>query len=307
MRAYALHGAFMEMHQIRTFVTVAEQGNFTKAAHLLHVTQPAVSGHLKALEETLNLRLFERTATGVRLTKAGEALLPRARAMLLAATELKNAAKDLQGLLTGKATLGTILDPHVIRLGEFVNALHQRHPSLDLELRQGISPWVMEGVSTGALDAAFFMGDKVHASVKARELVSLPYRVVAPPGWRGKIEHADWPALADLPWVRGLSDSPHLVMVSEMLAQYGLMPRKAVEADQESTIKNLVAAGVGLGLMREDLAHEAQASGEVCVWDGPGLQTRLSFVYLRERESDPVIMTMENVVREIWFKAALSP
>lgn len=296
----------MEMHQIRTFVTVAEQGNLTKAAHLLHVTQPAVSGHLKTLEETLNLRLFERTATGVRLTKAGEALLPRARAMLLAATELKNAAKDLQGLLTGKATLGTILDPHIIRLGEFVNALHQRHPSLDLELRQGISPRVMEGVSTGTLDAAFFMGDKVHASVKARELISLPYRVVAPPGWRGKIEHADWPALADLPWVRGLSDSPHLVMVSEMLAQYGLTPRKAVEADQESTIKNLVAAGVGLGLMREDLAHEAQASGEVCVWDGPGLQTRLSFVYLRERESDPVIMTMESVVREIWFKAALT-
>ncbi len=295
----------MELHQIRTFVTVAEQGNLTKAAHLLHVTQPAVSGHLKALEETLNLRLFERAATGVRLTKAGEALLPRARAMLSAATELKNAARDLQGLLTGKATLGTILDPHVIRLGEFVNTLHQRHPSLDLELRQGISPWVMEGVSSGALDAAFFMGDKVHVAVKAHELASLPYRVVAPPGWRGKIEHADWPALADLPWVRGLSDSPHLVMVSEMLAQYGLTPRKAVEADQESTIKNLVTAGVGLGLMREDLAHEAAAAGEVCVWNGPGLQTRLSFVYLRERESDPVIMTMENVVREIWFKTAL--
>jgi DNA-binding transcriptional LysR family regulator len=294
----------MELHQIRTFVTVAEHGNLTKAAQLLHVTQPAVSGHLKALEETLNLRLFERAATGVRLTRAGELLLPRARAILEAAAGLRGAAKDLQGHLTGKAALGTILDPHVIRLGEFVNLLRQRHPSLDLELRQGISPWVMEGVANGALDAAFFMGDKVHPGVKANELTRLPYRVVAPPAWRARIERADWPELADLPWVRGLSDSPHLAMVTQVLSRYNLAPRKAVEADQESTIKNLVAAGVGLGLMREDLARAAQAAGEVFVWQRARLQTRLSFVYLQSREGDPVIAAMEAVVREAWSSAA---
>jgi len=71
----------MELYLLRTFVTVAEQGHLTKAATLLHVTQPAVSGQVKALEESVGLKLFERSPTGVRLTKAGEALLPKAKAI----------------------------------------------------------------------------------------------------------------------------------------------------------------------------------------------------------------------------------
>jgi len=78
------------------FVVVAEHGNLTKAAHLLHITQPAVSGHLKLLEESLNVRLFERTATGVRLTRAGLALLPKAQAALAGFSEFRNAAKELE-------------------------------------------------------------------------------------------------------------------------------------------------------------------------------------------------------------------
>lgn len=297
----------LELYHLRTFVTVARHRHLTKAAQVLHLTQPAVSGHIKALEERLNLRLFERSASGVALTAAGEALLPRAEAILSAVAALRNAAVELQGHLTGKATVGTILDPHFIRLGEFVNALRQRHPSLDIELRQGISPWVMDGVSEGTLDAAFFMGDKVRPNVRANELARLAYRVVAPPGWKAKIEHAEWPDLADLPWVRGLSNSPHMHMICEALGRYGLTPRKAVEADQESTISRLVATGVGLGLMREDLAFEAQNRGDVYVWSKDRLETRLSFVFLVERAHDPVIAAMDQVLRELWGVAASTP
>ena len=290
----------LELHQLRSFVTVAQHKHLTRAAQILHLTQPAVSGHIKALEEGLNLRLFERSAAGVTLTQAGHTLLPKAEAILAAVSDLRNVARDLQGHLTGKATVGTILDPHFIRLGEFVNALRERFPSLDVELRQGISPWVMDGVSEGVLDAAFFMGDKIYPNVSARRLAKLAYRVVAPPAWKARIEHADWPALADLPWVRGLDNSPHLHMISEVFARHNLKLRKAVEADQESTIKNLIAAGVGLGLMRDDLAYEAQRSGEVYVWEKAELETKLSFVYLREREGDPVIAAMESVLSALW-------
>lgn len=294
----------METNLLRTFVTVAQHKHLTRAAQILHLTQPAVSGHIKALEGLLNLRLFERSSAGVTLTPAGQALLPKAESALHAMSALRNAAKNLQGCLTGKATLGTILDPHFIRLGEFINSLHQKHPSLDIELRQGISPWVMEAVCEGSLDAAFFMGDKVHPAVRADALAEVTYRVVAPPGWRARIEHADWPALAELPWVRGLSNSPHVHMISDVFATYNLVPCKAVEADQESTIEDLIAAGVGLGLMREDLAYEAERRAQVCVWLGARLTTQLSFVYLRERAEDPLIRTIDSVVHEVWRQPA---
>lgn len=291
----------MEIYQIRTFVTVAEHGNLTKAALLLHVTQPAVSGHLKSLEEALNLKLFERSASGVTLTRAGQALLPKAKAILAVAGDFRNLAQSLQGQLAGKARVGTILDPSFIRLGQFMSAVLDRYPWLDLQLQHGISTWALENVSGAALDAAFCMGHITLPHVQAVHLTEMAYRVVAPPAWQVKIEHADWADIAALPWIRAPRMSPHLQMVGEMFAPYKLEPFKVVEADQEQTIRTLITAGVGLGLMREDLAFAAQSAGEVCVWRKARPTTALSFIYLRERASDPVIAAMENVVRRIWL------
>lgn len=294
----------MEIYQIRTFVTVAEHGNLTKAALLLHVTQPAVSGHLKALEETLNLKLFERGATGVKLTKAGQALLPKAQAILAAAGEFRNLARDLQGELTGRARVGTILDPSFIRLGQFMSSVLDLYPWLEIELQHGISTWAIEHVSDGSLDAAFCMGHITVSHVQAVNLTEMAYRVVAPPAWKDKIEHADWPDVLALPWIRPPKKSPHVQMMGEMFARYKVEPLQTVEADQEQTIKTLITAGVGLGLVREDLAFAAQSAGELCVWRKARPTTALSFIYLRERETDPVIMAMQNVVRKIWLEGS---
>ncbi|MEO7727524.1 MAG: LysR family transcriptional regulator, partial [Burkholderiales bacterium] len=256
----------MEIYQIRTFVTVAEHGNLTKAALLLHVTQPAVSGHLKSLEEALSLKLFERSASGVSLTRAGQALLPKAKAILAVAGDFRNLAQELQGQLVGKARVGTILDPSFIRLGQFMSAVLDRYPWLDIQLQHGISTWALENVYNAGLDAAFCMGHVTLPQVQAVQLTEMAYRVVAPPAWRKKIEDAGWADIAALPWIRAPKMSPHLQMVGEMFAPHKLEPFKVVEADQEQTIRTLITAGVGLGLMREDLAFAAQSAGEVCVW-----------------------------------------
>lgn len=292
----------MELYLLRTFVTVAEQGHLTKAATLLHVTQPAVSGQIKALEEQLHLRLFERGPGGVRLTKAGQALLPKAKAAVAAAAEFRNAANRLEGHLTGKARVGTILDPAVIRLGELIGALLARHPWLDVELHHGISPWAMEQVSSGALDAAFFMGSGFHSNVRDVTLAELGYCVVGPAAWAGKVKDADWDLIAALPWVRPPRDSPHQRMQESLFTPRRLHPATVVAADQESSISTLVKAGVGLGLMREDLARAAEAAGEVCIWQRAAATTQLSFVYARGREDDPVIAALLEAVGEVWAK-----
>lgn len=292
----------MELYLLRTFVTVAEQGHLTRAATLLHVTQPAVSGQIKALEEQLHLRLFERGPGGMRLTKAGQALLPKAKAAVVAAAEFRNAANQLEGHLTGKARVGTILDPAVIRLGDLMSALLARHPWLDVELHHGISTWAMEQVSNGALDAAFFMGSGFHSNVREVPLAELGYCVVAPAAWGERVKETDLDAIAALPWVRPPRDSPHQRMQEGLFAPRRLNPATVVAADQESSISTLVKAGVGLGLMREDLARAAEAAGEVCVWQRAVATTQLSFVHARGREDDPVIAALLEAVGEVWAK-----
>lgn len=290
----------MELYLLRTFVTVAEQGHLTRAATLLHVTQPAVSGQIKTLEEQLHLRLFERGPAGVRLTKAGQALLPKAKAAVAAAAEFRNAANQLEGHLTGKARVGTILDPGIIRLGGLLSSLLAHHPWLDVELQHGISTWAMEHVSNGALDAAFFMGSGFHSNVRDVLLTELAYRVVAPAAWAERVKHADWEAMAALPWIRPPRDSPHQRMQERLFEPRRLNPATVVAADQESSISTLVKAGVGLGLMREDLARAAEAAGELCVWERTAATTQLSFVYARGREDDAVIAALLASIAEVW-------
>jgi DNA-binding transcriptional LysR family regulator len=291
----------MELYLLRTFVTGAEQGHLTKAAALLHLGQPAVSGQIKALEDQLELKLFERGPGGVRLTKAGEALLPHAKAVVGQAAEFRKAAKQLEGHLTGKARVGTILDPHIIRLGPLVGALLERHPWLDLALSHGISTWVAEQVSNGALDAGFSIGGGFHhGNLRVLPLAEIPYRVVGPAAWAARIDGADLHRIAALPWVRPPRHSPHQQMQESLFEPARLNPATVVEADQESTISTLVKAGIGLGLMREDLARAAAEAGEVRIWEGAKPTTQLSFLYARGRDSDAVIAALLEAVQQAW-------
>ncbi len=294
----------MELYLLRTFVIVAEQGHLTKAAALLHVSQPAVSGQIKALEEQLELKLFERGPGGVRLTKAGEALLPHAQAVVRQAADFRKAAKALEGHLTGKARVGTILDPAGIRLGPLVSALFERHPWLDLALQHGISTWVTEGVSNGSLDAGFSLGAGFHANVRVVALAELPYKVIAPSAWKERLEGADLAGIAALPWVRPPRHSPHQQMLDSLFEPLRLHLATVVEADQESSISTLVKAGIGLGLMREDLARAAAQAGEVQIWEGATPVTPLSFLYARGRDNDPVISALRDAVEQVWRPSA---
>ncbi|MEX2151625.1 MAG: LysR family transcriptional regulator [Steroidobacteraceae bacterium] len=290
----------MELYLLRTFVIVAEQGHLTKAAAQLHVSQPAVSGQIKALEEQLGLKLFERGPGGVRLTKAGEAMLPHAKAVVRQAADFRKAATALEGHLTGKARVGTILDPAGIRLGPLVCALFERHPWLDLNLQHGISTWVTECVSNGTLDAGFSLGGAFHANVRVVPLAELPYAVVAPAAWAMRIAGADLHAIAALPWVRPPPHSPHQQMLDRLFEPHRLHVATVVEADQEASISTLVKAGIGLGLMRHDLARTAAQAGEVVIWDGATPVTPLSFLYARGRDNDAVISALLDAVEVVW-------
>jgi DNA-binding transcriptional LysR family regulator len=293
----------VELYLLRTFVIVAEQGHLTKAAALLHVSQPAVSGQIKALEEQLELKLFERGPGGVRLTKAGEALLPHAKAVVAQVADFRKAAKELEGHLTGKARVGTILDPVGIRLGPLVSALFEGHPWLDLTLQHGISTWVNECVSNGSLDAGFSLGGAFHSNVRVVPLAEMPYCIVAPAAWKERVEGLDLRGLAALPWVRPPRHSPHQQMLDALFEPLRLHPATVVEADQESTISTLVKAGIGLGLMRDDLARAAAAADEVRIWEGARPGTQLSFLYARGRDADPVIAALLAAVHEVWVRS----
>ena len=223
----------MEIYQLRTFLTVARLAHLTRAAERLNLTQPAVSKQIKALENELGVQLFERTSSGMSLTKSGQLLLPQAEKTLIDALELLNTAKKMRGEIAGTMRLGTIIDPEFLRLGSILGQLLQFYPMVDVKLTHGISGWVLEQVKSGAVDAGFYLGAQTEPGIDSIELCTLTYLVVAPPAWADAVRKADWRAIACLPWIGTPPHSSQHRLVNEMFREQGFELSTVVEADQE--------------------------------------------------------------------------
>ena len=290
----------MELYQLHSFVAVAEFGHLTRAADRLHISQPAVSAHIKALEEELALDLFERRSNGMQLTAAGRHLLTNAQEVLASTQSLVNEARGLRGGVSGIASVGTLSDPAFIRVGELMNAAILRYPAVEIELHQEVTGEAFEKVRDGALDASFYYGGLTHPKVAALSLRGVVYRIVAPAAWSKRIAGADWTDIAAEPWVMTPPISTHHQLASGLFQKHVISPTKVVEADNEFVVGSLVVAGLGMGLMREDLAQAHMRAGEVCLWRDVRLTTSLQFLYLAERAGDPVIHALLDVLREVW-------
>ena len=178
----------MELYQLRTFAAVAEFGHVTRAAEKVHVSQPAVSAQIKALEEELGVPLFDRTPTGMVLTAPGKRLLALAERVLAAAQEFMGEARSLAGTVAGRLRLGTVADPESIRLGEFLSRAVDLHPLLELDVHHQVSGAAFESVRSGELDASFYFGSLTHPAVASLALHEVAYRVAAPAAWRDKVD-----------------------------------------------------------------------------------------------------------------------
>lgn len=291
----------MELYQIRAFVAVAELGHLTRAAERLHVSQPALSGQIKALESRLDLKLFERAPGGMVLTPAGKQLLPRAIGALSAAEEFRHAAARLSGQVAGTLRVGTVSDPESVRLGRVLAAAMRVHPRLELVVSHQVSGEALEGVREGRLDASYYFGDRPAEDLTALELRKIVYRIAVPAAWSHHVTGGEWSTIASVPWVLTPQISTYHMLVTDLFAQHGLpLPSRFVEADDEGVIINLVASGVGASLLREEAAIELERAGSGKIWGATRVISTLWFVALASRRDDPLIKATFDLVRESW-------
>jgi DNA-binding transcriptional LysR family regulator len=290
----------MELNRLRSFAAVADAGHLTRAAEKLHLSQPALSAQIKALEDELDLSLFERTSAGMTLTAAGKRILAQAEKVLAATQVLQAEARSLKGAVGGRAKLGTLSDPEFIRLGEFMGAAIERHPLLEIEFQHEITGVALEHVREGTLDASFYYGDIASAQIAGVALREIGYVVAAPVEWRARIEHAGWTEIAAEPWIIPPAISTHYQLAQALFRAHGVEPAKLVGADHERVVSSLVASGLGLALIREESAARMVGAGEICLWRDARISTTLWFIYLHSREHDPVIGALLDVLKAVW-------
>ena len=288
----------MDLTQLKSFVTVAKLGHLTRAAEAVHLSQPAISGQIKALERDFGVELFERTPQGMVLTPAGKRLIAYAETVIGDVQTLRAAARELSTQLTGRLRLGTVLDPAFLKVGELIARMFERHPAVELDLRHVVSHEALQCVRTGELDASFYFG-VLPQDLAGVALRTMTYRVLAPRVLAEGIGAQDWPRIATLPWIVTPERSSHRQLVEQLFAERGSELAPAVEADNESVITNLIDSGVGVSLVREEIA-QGPHDGDVIVWPGATLQTELWLVHAPDRRFDPLVVAILDVLQLIW-------
>ena len=291
----------MELYQLKTFVAVAEEGNLTKAAERIYASQPAVSGHIKALEEELGLPLFVRTPRGMQLTEAGKGLRLKADTILLAADDMLNQAKSYQKELTGTLCIALNTDPEFLRVAEFTDAFAQTHPKVRLRFLQGSSAIILKDVRDRKIDGGFSFYENRYAEVTGMALEETLFHVVAPVGWAARVKGKSLDELVDMPWIKPDTECPVMKIVEDIFRDSGIMLNEYIEADTEEVIRRLVAAGKGLSLLKQGDAQALVDAGTGIICEaGPKLSLATNFVYPKIRANDPLIRAMVQAVAQVW-------
>jgi DNA-binding transcriptional LysR family regulator len=293
----------MDLTQLRTFVAVAQEGHLTRAAERLHISQPAASSHIRALELYLRVQLFARTNRGLELTQAGRRLAESAERVLGASVELESLARELRGGVGGRLHLGTNADPFLSRIGALTSWLRQRHPLLDLNVEMRSSLATRQGVRAGELDAGFLLGSDFEKGLTGLVVKSLDYRIAGPHAWAEQIRTADWKALARLPWIVTAPGTSNHEMREQLFRSHGLEVNASIETNNDLMLRALIAGGVGVGLVREDFAEEGERNGIFALSPLGKGQTNLLFVYPDARHGDPIIQAAIEGVCASWPEA----
>ena len=292
------NGNGMDLNHLRSFVTVAKFGHLTRAAEALHLSQPALSGHVKALEEELGVTLFERTPTGMSVTPAGQRLLVEAEEIIGAVQHLVHSAQELRGQPTGHIKLGTVLEPVLLRVGDLLVRAQEQYPQIDIELHQCMSGEALARVRSGAFDASFYFGERPEPDLFAVALREIVYRVAIPLAWADELRGASWDAVAERPWIVAPEPSTHRELVLRLFG--GRLPAKVIEADSESVINNLVESGAGISVVRADAGTPVADGERYYIWPGSAVTTQLWLVHAAGRESDPLLVALRDVLNAVW-------
>jgi DNA-binding transcriptional LysR family regulator len=300
---------------MRCFITVAREGTVSRAATLLHLTQPAVSLQLKALEESTGLLLFNRTPGGFTLTEAGATLLPLAHKAVAAAQDFGTAATSLKESQRRTLRVGTILDPEFIRLGAFVRSLTAgSSPRTEVFLRSGMSDDIVAQIGKGELDVGFYVDATPQSGWGPEErgledgkfrlapLVSYIYRVIAPVEWSERVMGKDWQDLAGLPWLATPPRSAHRRLLDDIFRRFGPAPKRVGFTDHEEAMIDFVESGVCLSLARDSVIERVVGSRKrnFIVADKVTLTCDLSFACLASRRQEPLIAHAFAAMQAVW-------
>lgn len=273
----------MEIRLLVTFEKVAAVLSFTQAAAELKYAQSSVTSQIRALESSLGVQLFDRLGSHIRLTEAGDRLVPYARQIIELSEEARAAVVGTEEP-SGTLTVGTMESLTSYRLSPLLELFHHRYPGVRLSMRPTLGDETRQALRQGTYDVGFLMERETeHAGLEVTLLAEEPLALVAAPGHPLAGAAVSAVSTADLVREPLLATEPGCAyrdLFEEELNTRSVEPVSFMEFGTIEATKRAAAAGLGIALLPAVTVAEELADGRLVAlpWEPPFiLRTQLAW------------------------------
>ncbi len=247
----------MELRQLEYFVAVAEEANFTRAAHRVHISQSGVSAQIRQLENDLGATLLDRSGRAATVTPAGAAALEQAKTVLASVTAMRRAVDDVTGLVRGRIAVGMVTACMITPLFDALAAFHSAHPGVEIALSEDNSDRLIEGVRNSVIDVALVgVAGTPPDGLGSITIISERLVAVVPAGHpldQGR-RRANLAEVCAHPIVCLPSGTGIRTVFDEACTMAGIRPNIALQAAAPAAVADLAARGLGVAILSESTA-----------------------------------------------------
>jgi LysR family transcriptional regulator, transcription activator of glutamate synthase operon len=282
----------MDLRQLGYLVALAEEQHFTKAAEREHVAQPALSQQIKRLEEEVGVTLVERTTRQVTITHAGRLLVARARRVLGEIDAATAELEALKGMESGHVSVGTIHTMGPVDVSLPLAIFHERHPGIELTVREHASEELAEMIRDDTLDLAFLsVTERVEShGLGLHQLVSEELVAVLPTDHRfAKRRKLRMAELADEEFISYREGARLRELLVTAGRDAGFQPQIKLESNESGRIRRLVARGMGVAILPRSDAIAPGADVAVIALVDPALSRDITLAWRQDRRHPPAV------------------
>jgi DNA-binding transcriptional LysR family regulator len=274
----------VDLERLRVFQAAAETGSFTRAAEVMHLTQPGISKHIRHLEEHLGVPLFDRLGRKVALTQAGEILFEATREMLALVESAEQEIYDLAGVRAGRLRVGTSFPIGLYILPKVLADYRKRYPNIELMLEIGTSQEIEAGVLANRLDVGLVSRDIHHPKLSARQFMSDQLVVIVPANHRwSKKRSVKAGELLDETFIVAATGAGARAVVEERLHARGIVLEKVLDFVNAEGVKHAVEAGLGISVQPRGIVQREIVDGSLKALRLADIEDEIAYLQIRHK------------------------
>lgn len=288
----------MNYDALRTFVTVVEERNFTRAAEKLLISQPSVSLQIKQLESELQTRLLERSPKHLQITATGEILYQRAKQILKLYEQAKKEIEEYQQTISGLLRIGASYTIGEYILPTLLPTFYQKYPEIETDITIGNTEQIVQEVRTFHLDLGFIEGHTNYQDLQVQPLMNDEMVLIVsanhPLAQLAQPLHID--DLQNQTWIsRELGSGTREYMV-HMIRTWGLQVKKSWIISSNHGVKEMVLQGLGISMLSHWVVRREVKQGDLVILKIDGQEA------FKRRFSSILPLHSESKLGEIFMK-----